>query len=182
MTNQGTADLTEAALERTLVIAKPDAGERRLIGELIKRFEGIGLRIIAIKVLTASDEILRKHYPETLAPIIGEKSRSAGTDVGGDPAAYGRMVLEWNRVYMSRGPVVVMILEGPGAIQRVRDLLGHTDPSKATPGTIRGDLGIDSIAKANAEHRGTENLVHASGSLEESQHEISLWFPEEVTG
>lgn len=165
-------------MERTVVIMKPDAVERRLVGEIIRRFEASGMRILAAKMVVPDNELLQRHYPDTLAPIIGGKSRTAGTDVGPDPAAYGRMVLDWNRRYMSRGPVIALILEGDNSVQVARDLLGATDPPKASPGTIRADLGLDNIFKANQEQRGTENLVHASGSAEEARHEIALWFPE----
>jgi nucleoside-diphosphate kinase len=170
--------LKRMAHERSLVILKPDAFERRLIGKIIDRIEALDLRLLAADVVQPSDELLITHYPKSLAPTIGEKSRAAGTDVGDDATAYGELVLDWNRTYMSRGKVLAMVWEGRDAIRRIRSALGHTDPSVADPGSIRGDFGADSIAAANAERRGTENLVHASGSPEEAAHEISLWFPE----
>lgn len=164
-------------MERSLVIFKPDALERGLVGKLLSRFEAIGLRLVAADLRVPKESILAQHYPDSLAAVIGEKSRSAGTDVGDDPEAYGREVLSWNRKYMMRGPVLAVVLEGDGAIPRIRSGVGHTDPSKASPGTIRFDLGIDNINLANREKRGTENLIHASGSKEEADFEISLWFP-----
>ena len=172
-------------LERTLVIMKPDAVERGLVGEILSRFERVGLMIRAARIITPSKEELDQHYRvEVLAPIIGRKSREAGTDVGHDETAYGREVLGWNVEYMMSGPALALVLEGENAILRVRTLVGATDPMRATPGTIRADLGNDSIAKANRERRGTANLVHASDKdakspepYAEADHEIALWFP-----
>lgn len=165
-------------MDRSFIILKPDTMERRLAGTIVGRFEDAGLTIVAAKVVRPSDALLSQHYPDTLAPIIGEKSRTAGTDVGDDPAAYGRMVLSWNKAYMMRSPVLALVLEGEGVVPRVRKMIGNTNPPAADPGTIRFDYGTDSIEVANREKRGTENLVHASGSPEEAAQEIALWFPE----
>lgn len=171
--------------ENTLVILKPDAVERGLVGEITARLERVGLKIIAARLDTPSAEQFDRHYQvERLAPIIGQKSKDAGTDVGDDVVAYGRMVLGWNRDYMMSGPVFIMALQGENAIKRVRGLVGVTNPQNAAPGTIRGDYGQDSIAKANEEKRGTANLVHASDkadggdAYEEANFELKLWFPE----
>jgi nucleoside-diphosphate kinase len=174
-------------IERTLVILKPDAVSRGLCGEIIGRLERVGLKIVAARLDRPIAEQFDRHYQvEKLAPIIGEKSRAAGTDVGKDVAAYGRMVLSWNRDYMMEGPILIMVWEGENAIKRVRSLVGTTNPQNAAPGTIRGDFGIDSIAKANQERRGTANMVHASDKsdradgvavYEEADYEIALWFP-----
>ena len=129
-------------IERTLVILKPDAVERSLIGAILARFEKVGLTIKAARLDTPSAETYDRHYQvDRLAPIIGLKSKEAGTDVGDDPTAYGRMVLGWNRDYMMSGPVLIMILEGENAIKRVRGIVGVTNPQNAAPGTIRGDYG-----------------------------------------
>lgn len=164
-------------IERSLVVLKPDALERRLIGRIVSRLEDSGLQIVAADVRIPTDDLLATHYPDSLAPVIGQKSLTAGTDVGADPTAYGREVLRWNRKYMMRGPVLAMVVEGYFAIERIRVLVGSTDPPKAAPGTIRFDLGSDCINRANREERGTENLVHASGSADEARIEIDLWFP-----
>lgn len=171
--------------ENTLVILKPDAVMRGLAGEIIARFERVGLKIVAARLDAPSAEQFDQHYQvERLAPIIGQKSKDAGTDVGDDVTAYGRMVLGWNRDYMMSGPVLIMALQGENAIKRVRGLVGVTNPQNAAPGTIRGDYGQDSIAKANEEKRGTANLVHASDKAdsgdvyEEANFELKLWFPD----
>jgi nucleoside-diphosphate kinase len=171
--------------ERTLVILKPDAVKRGLVGAIIERFERAGLSIAAARMDRPTTEMFDKHYQvEKLAPIIGQKSKDAGTDVGPDITAYGRMVLGWNRDYMMEGPILILVLEGENAIKRIRALVGTTNPQNASPGSIRGDFGVDSIAKANRERRGTANLVHASDKsdqlnanpFEEANYEISLWF------
>lgn len=172
------------ALERTLVILKPDALRRGLAGVILERFERVGLRIVSMRLARPPAETFEQHYRvEQLAPVIGRKSREAGTDVGDDEVAYGRMVVGWTVTYMTGGPVLLLVLEGEGAIRLVRTLVGATDPMRAAPGTIRGDLGCDSIAAANRERRGTENLVHASDKdasaddpYAEANHEIGLWF------
>lgn len=165
-------------IQKSLVVLKPDALERKLIGKIITRFENVGFQIIASKVLVPSEELLIAHYPDNLAIIIGEKSKSAGTDIGDNPTEYGRTVLGWNRNYMMRGNVLALIISGDNAIPRIRGIVGSTNPPFATPGTIRFDFGVDSIEVANEQKRGTENLVHASGSPEEAEFEINLWFPE----
>lgn len=172
-------------IETTLVILKPDAIQRGLAGQIISRFEKVGLTIIAARLDEPSAEQFDRHYQvEKLAPIIGQKSKDAGTDVGEDVVAYGRMVLGWNRDYMMSGPVLIMALSGENAIKRVRAIVGATNPQNALPGTIRGDFGVDSIPKANAEKRGTANLVHASDKADhgnvyaEANYELGLWFPE----
>lgn len=164
-------------IEQSLVILKPDALERGLAGEILSRFENTGLRLVAMRQVTASQDILASHYPDTLADAIGEKGLRAGLQLPNGPHAYGVQVLENNREYMSRGPVIVAVLEGEDAVTAIRKMVGYTDPKEASKGTIRGDLGVDSIAIATAEGRATENLVHASGSPAEAADEIALWFP-----
>lgn len=166
-------------LQRTLVLLKPDAVQRNLIGEVIKRYEDAGLKVVELKMMQKAPlEIIDKHYPrdEEYLRLIGEKSVKAGENVE-DPVEMGRMVVSWLRDFITSGPVVAMVLEGEDAVVRVRKITGFTDPATAEKGTIRGDLGTDSILKANAEKRPVWNLLHASGNLEEAEKEIGLWFP-----
>ncbi len=164
-------------MERTLVVIKPDGVKRNLIGEIIKRYEDKGLKVVALKMLQVDEELVKKHYPDSMIPVLGEKSAKAGTKVD-NIEEQGRKVLSWLRNFITSGPVVAMILEGENAVKKVREITGYTDPSEAEKGTVRGDLGIDSIKKANEEQRPVYNLVHASGSLEEAEREIKIWFPE----
>ena len=164
-------------VQKTLVLIKPDGVQRNLIGEIISRFEKGGLKVVEMKMLTATREILAKHYPadEEYLRIIGEKSQAAG-DAVDDVLEQGRKVVDALREFISSGPIVAMILAGEDAITNVRKITGYTDPAKADPGTVRGDLGEDSILKANGEGRPVYNLVHASGTPEEAEKEINLWF------
>ena len=136
---------------------KPDGVERGLIGEIIKRFETHKLRIVAMKMLRPERGLVEKHY-----------EMHKGKD-------FYELLVD----YISNKPVVAMVLEGNDAVTKIREIVGATDPAEARKGTIRGDLGIDSMEKATKEGRAINNLVHASGSKEEAEFEIGLWFKAE---
>lgn len=180
-------------MEQSLVILKPDTTERKLIGEVISRFEKAGLKIVATKIATPTDEQINKHYQIDNADYctsIGCKSNNMdvisysdainqhGQQKADELKNMGETVLGWNRNYMKRQPLFVMILEGHKAISRIRSIIGSTNPPNAAPGTIRFEFGMDSIEQANNEKRGAENMVHASGAPDEAANEISIWFPE----
>ena len=164
-------------MEKTLVVIKPDGVQRNLVGEIIKKYESAGLKIIALKMLNVSKGLISKHYPEEEEYLIslGKKSEKAGTPIK-DYRAQGLMIVRGLRIYLTSGPVVAMVLEGENAIQKVRQVTGYTDPASADKGTIRGDFGQDNIQKANSEMRPVKNLIHASGNPEEAKKEIDLWF------
>lgn len=177
-------------MERTLVVLKPDAVARGLSGEIISRFEKVGLKIVAMRLVTASDELVEKHYPadrEELWVGIGNKTlenyktlemdpkKSLGTD---DAKEIGKMVRVWLMDYLKEGPVLAFVLEGPHAVDLVRKICGHTLPLLSAPGTIRGDYSFDSSYLANSNSRPIKNLMHASGNVEEANYEIPLWFTE----
>lgn len=167
--------------QQTLIIIKPDGVERNLIGKIISYYEEAGLSVVKLKMMQADRELIMKHYEENedYMRAIGQKSKDAGNKVD-DIMEYGRMIVQSLRDYMTSGPVVPMVLEGEGeVIALARKVTGFTDPTQADKGTIRGDLGNDSIAKANGEGRPTKNLIHASGNPEEAAKEIALWFGEE---
>jgi nucleoside-diphosphate kinase len=165
------------AVEKTLVLIKPDGVKRNLTGEIIKRFEDAGLKLVALKMLAADEQLISKHYPMDREYLVslGKKSEKAGDRIA-DYEAQGRMIVEGLRKYLTSGPVIAMVLKGDDAINRVRKITGYTDPVKAEPGTIRGDFGEDSIIEANREKRACRNLIHASGNPEEAEKEIRLWF------
>jgi nucleoside-diphosphate kinase len=166
--------------QETLIILKPDALERNLTGNIIHRYEEAGLRIIDINYVKHVDEdLVTKHYPQSMAMSIGLKAMKS-LEVVTNPEAHGKKVLRQLHEYITRGPVLAIKMGGEQAIQRARTITGFTDPSTAGKGTIRGDYGIDSIAKSEVENRACENLVHASGNPEEANHELSLWFPENL--
>lgn len=133
-------------MERTLILVKPDAFERRLTGEVISRFEAKGLSLVALKLLTADEETANAHYAEhSEKPFFGELVS-----------------------FITGGPLVAAVLEGPNAISAARQLIGSTDPVEAATGSIRGDFGLEV----------TFNLVHGSDSPESAAREIGIWFPE----
>jgi nucleoside-diphosphate kinase len=166
-------------LQKTLVLIKPDGVSRNLIGKIISYYEDGGLVVKELKMLIPTTDLVSKHYPEDedYMRSLGEKSAKAG-DVIPDLVEQGRMIVLGLRDYLTSGSVVAMILEGEEAVPTVRKITGYTDPKSADKGTIRGDLGEDSILEANAEKRPVKNLIHASGNPEEAEHEISLWFGE----
>src|SRR3989344_1582873 len=178
-------------MEQTLVVVKPDGVARGLIGEILARFERVGLKIVASKMLTVSKEVAEKHYPgdrEEWLLGIGHKTLDnykqmevdakelLGTN---DPKKIGEMVRVWLLDYITSGPVYAVVLQGHHAVELVRKICGHTLPLNAMPGTIRGDFSFDSSYLANTATRSIKNLVHASGSLDEAKYEIPLWFSQD---
>jgi len=164
--------------EETFVLLKPDALERRLIGRIIQRYEDEGLDILNVRYhRRVSKDLMRRHYPDSMALAIGRKAQTAIEGIT-NPVAYGLEVLEWLHLYVMRGPVIAFKVGGEDAIKTVRRVTGFTDPSTADKGTLRGDFGMDSLRKSTEEGRACENLVHASGNQEEAEAELALWFPE----
>ena len=145
-------------IEQTLVLIKPDGVERGLTGEIIKRFEQRGLKIVALKLTKVDKDFSQKHYTEDITKRRGEKVRT--------------MLLD----YITSGPVVAMIVEGVDAIENVRKLCGTTESKSATPGTIRGDYTHVSFNHADANDIPVRNLVHASGDADDAKNELALWF------
>lgn len=177
--------------ETTFLMVKPDGVLRGLTGEIIKRIERTGLKIVALKLFKPPVEQIDNHYPKDEAWItrLGQKSLTtyekfgldAKKELGSDQAEeIGPMVRKWLLDYMTMGPVVVMAIRGVHAVDMVRKLSGPTMPIDADMGTIRGDFSIDSAALANTEKRGVFNLVHASETQDEAQHEIAHWFGEQA--
>ncbi len=170
--------------ERTLVVIKPDGIQRSLIGEIISRFERIGLKLVGAKLVHVNKEFIEKHY--TLDPLwkknVGEKSIQAYVSKGGvhpagnDPLVVADVVLGKLTKYMTSGPVFALVLEGAHAVAVVRKLIGTTEPLSSDVGTIRGDFMLDSYVMSDIDVRSVRNLVHASGSVSEANLEIALWF------
>jgi len=178
--------------ERTLVLIKPDGVLRGLTGQILQRFEQVGLKIVGLKILQATREQLNQHFPQSEEWIegMGEKTLKAYREYGinpieilgtDDPKEIGAKIKEWNYLYLSLGPVVAVVLEGIHAIDSVRKLVGDTLPYRALPGTIRGDFSINAPDLSNIVGSSCKNLVHASGNKEEAEQEIRCWFrPEEL--
>jgi nucleoside-diphosphate kinase len=172
--------------EKTLVIIKPDGVQRSLIGEVIKRYEQCGLKLVALKMVAPSREIALKHYsidPEW-ASKTGNKTfesyKAKGLPTpGNDPIEFAENIRKTLVNYLSSGPVVVMIWQGMNAIGVVRKITGGTEPLTSVPGTIRGDFTIDSYTASDADKRSVRNIIHSSGSIEEAKNEIDVWFKEE---
>ncbi len=164
-------------VQKTLIIIKPDGVQKGYTHKIIKRYEAVGLKVVKRKDMVASLEVVEKHYPmePDYLKSIGEKTIAAGQAVK-SAEDQGRKVVTWLRKFITSGPVVVLLLEGEDAVKLARKTTGFTDPATAQKGTIRGDLGTDNILDANREQRPVYNLIHASGSEEEAQKEIQLWF------
>ena len=173
--------------ERTFVMVKPDGVMRGLVGEILKRFEQRGLKIIALKMTEASHEKVNDFYPKDKEWIarLGEKGLKTFEEYGIDPEVQmgtkdafetGQKVRTALVEFMTMGPVVPMVLEGIHAISVVRKLVGATLPVFADPGTIRGDYSHDAPTAANMESRSIFNIIHASENKEEATHEIQHWF------
>lgn len=169
--------------ERTLVIIKPDGVQRSLIGEIIGRFERAGLKLVAAKFMVPEADHVRAHYsidPEWKRKV-GEKAIAAYEKKGitpptTDPIAAGDKVIDALAKYIVSGPVVAMVWQGAHVVEVVRKLVGSTEPRTSDVGTIRGDFVVDSYQMADTDSRAVRNLIHASGSVEESAAEINHWF------
>lgn len=175
-------------MEKTLVIFKPDSVARGLVGQIISRFERVGLKIVGTKMMMVDRTLADKHYPASRTEFIdgmGGKTLENYKDLGIDPEKefgsadaheIGLKIREWLVDMITAGPVIVMVLEGPHAVELVRKMVGHTLPLMSAPGTIRGDYSYDSSYLANTGRRPIKNLLHASGNTEEASFEVDLWF------
>lgn len=172
--------------ERTLVIIKPDGIQRALIGDVIHRYERIGLKLVGIKMMVPTKELIEKHY--TLDPEwrvkTGLKTIKGYEDKGlippeTDPLKITARILKNLINYMTKGPVIVMVWQGAHAVEIVRKITGGTEPLTSQVGTIRGDYVLDSYRMSDNDGRSVRNIVHASGSVKEAQDEINHWFKKE---
>jgi len=141
-------------IQQTLVLIKPDGVQRGLIGEIIKRFEQRGLKIVGLKMVEIDQDFSKKHYANHV-----NKNFYKGLEE-----------------FITSGPVVAMVIEGVSAVVVVRKIVGNTEPKSAEVGTIRGDFAHASIEHANAKNEASKNLIHSSGNEEEAQQEVALWF------
>ncbi|MGB7958137.1 MAG: nucleoside-diphosphate kinase [Minisyncoccia bacterium] len=179
--------MTHPKEEQTFVMVKPDGVRKGLTGEIIKRFEQRDLKIVALEMFMPTEKQMDEHYPKDEAWIrrLGQKSLTTYEKYGVDPVSklgtndefeIGKMVRKWLLDYMISAPLVKMVVQGIHAVDVVRKIAGPTLPYKAEVGTIRGDFSIDSPLLANSEKRAVANLLHASETPEEAQHEIEHWF------
>lgn len=145
-------------IERTLVLLKSDAVQRCLSGRIISRFEDAGLKIVAIKMVTANEKQALEHYTEDITKRRGQKVRDQLVN------------------FITKAPIIALVIEGVNAIDNVRKLVGSTEPKASLPGTIRGDFAHVSYGYADAKNLVVKNLIHASTSKEEAKVEIDVWF------
>ena len=173
--------------EKTLVVIKPDGVQRSLIGEVIKRYEQAGLKLTGLKMFVPNADFVEKHYllDPSWKQNTGQKTIDAYKEkgmehpAGDDPIKAADAILAGLKKYLSAGPVVAMVWEGINAVGIVRKITGGTEPLTSDVGTIRGDYTIDSYKLADVDGRSVRNIVHASGSVDEANNEIDLWFTKE---
>ncbi|MBL7156339.1 MAG: nucleoside-diphosphate kinase [Candidatus Pacebacteria bacterium] len=173
--------------QKTLVLIKPDGVQRSLIGEIISRFEKVGLKIIGLKIFVPTKEQIEQQYGPSKQEVeaMGKRSIEAQVKLGKKiellPYEYGMKIFNWIEKYISSGPVVGIVLQGNYAVELVKKLVGITEPLNSDVGTIRGDYTLDSYELANNDGRAVRNAIHRSASLEEAEKEIAIWFkPEEI--
>lgn len=150
------------AIEKTLVIMKPDTVQRSIVGEILTRFEKVGLKIIGMKMTQPTADFIEKHYHDVLE-------------------RHGEKILNGLKSYMGSGPVIVFVLEGESAIKLVRKMIGSTEPHSSAPGTIRGDYAHMTYGRADSEDndiKSVYNIIHASANESDAKLEINLWFSE----
>lgn len=159
------ANNPDGLVQRTLIIFKPDAVQRGIVGEILQRFERVGLKIVATKMVNPDKDHYYHHY-ESISKMVSRRGQKAFD-----------LVVN----FMTSGPVIAMVLEGVEAIPVVRKIVGSTEPMAADMGTIRGDFAHVSFGYADARDEGVANLIHASGNASEAEQEVSYWFkPEEI--
>jgi nucleoside-diphosphate kinase len=173
--------------EKTLILIKPDVLRRAILGKVIQKFEEAGLKIIAVKTVNFSTTQAKKFYPglKSWKIGIGEKvverfqkygsntQKELGTT---DPLKLGEKIYDWSIKYLTTDKTIAFIVEGPHAIDRVKQIIGPTEPMEAPRGTIRGDYCTDSIVNANLNRRVINNLVHRSTNKKDAKREIKLLF------
>lgn len=147
-------------VQETLVVFKPDAVQRGIVGDILTRFERVGLKIVATKMIQPDRDHYYKHYE----------------DIGKMVTRRGKDKFDITLEMMATGPVIAMVLRGVESVELVRKLVGGTEPKTAAPGTIRGDFSHMSFGYADTKNKGIPNLIHASGDPDEAKEEIMHWF------
>ena len=174
--------MSELRKERTLVILKPDAIQRSLVGEIIGRIEKTGLKFVAFKFLIPKKDQCLKHYHKDNAWFlekgtrIVEDRKKQGLSIDREPIEYGKEIVAGLVKFLTSGPVLGMVIEGNEAVGIVKKIVGGTEPLTSDVGTIRGDHTIDSYELSSVDNRAVRNLIHCSDAPEEAKREIDLWF------
>ena len=151
------------SVERTLVLFKPDTVQRGLVGEILTRFERVGLKIVGTKMIFPDKDHYYHHY-ENIGQMVTRR---------------GQQAFDVTLEMMTQGPVIAMVFEGVEAVGLIRKLVGGTEPKSALPGTIRGDFSHMSFEYADGQKKGIPNLIHASGDPKEAEQEIGHWFSDD---
>lgn len=171
-------------MERSLVILKPDAVQRGLVGEILSRFEKKGLKITAMKMLVGTEDQYFNHYNKTdewflkKGTALVENRKASGMPVEKEAIEYGKDIIRSLAKFMTAGPTIAFVLEGHKATAHVSKIVGTTEPLTADIGTIRGDFSMDSYEIANMDDRGVRNAIHCSEDSGEAEREIKIWFNE----
>jgi nucleoside-diphosphate kinase len=177
-------------VQRSLVLLKPDAVQRGIVGEILHRFERAGLKVIGAKLFVADAKKVADHYKkdDKWAEKVGnhrlddakkhnlDLKEIYGTD---NLVEIGHMVNKANVDYLTMGPVFGFVFEGVNAIEKIRKLVGHTFTLEAEPGTIRGDYGLETPLTSMLRKRTVFNMIHASGNEEEAEVEVKMWFSDD---
>lgn len=173
-------------IQQSLVLVKPDGVARGHIGDIITRFEKVGLKITALKMILPKSDEADRHYvltEEWMQAVYDKASKKYEAEGRAFPfpdyKSYGQSIKDGLVEFLASGPIVAMVVEGEGAVPMIRKIVGATEPASAAPGTIRGDYSPDTYALANEQNRPLRNLVHASGTPDEAQNEIKVWFTEQ---
>ncbi len=173
-------------VERTLLLIKPDAVQRGLIGKVIMRFEDAGLKIVGMKMVWADDKKALEHYPldETWAKGVFDKTSKVYKENNKkmeykDHIEMGKSIQSWLVQFLKESPIIAFVIEGPHAVELGRKITGATEPRQAAPGTIRGDFAtVESYMLADKNKRVLRNLIHASDTAQNAEREIAVWFKE----
>ncbi len=175
--------------ERTLVLLKPDAIQRSLIGDIMSRLEKTGLKLIAVKMIRATEAQLVEHYAKDDTWFLQKGQQRVAAllakglepEKGRDPIEYGKDIIRGNVKFLTASPLVGMVWEGNKAVGIIKKLVGGTEPLTSDVGTIRGDLTLDSYDVSDTEGRAIRNLIHCSDKVQDAEREIKVWFsPEEI--
>lgn len=173
--------------ERTLVILKPDAIQRSLVGEILRRIENTGLKFVAFKFLVPGEEALVKHYNKDEKWFLEKGTRilndrtAHGLPIEKEAVEYGKDIIGAIVKFMTAGPVLAFVVQGNESVAVVKKIVGATEPKSSDVGTIRGDYTVDSYDHSSVQNRAVRNLVHCSESPEEAERELAVWFkPEEI--
>ena len=178
---------THPKKEQTLVILKPDAIQRSLMGTIVSRIENTGLKFVAMKMLLPTADQCWKHYNKDdewfmkKGTRIVDDRKAQNLPIEKEAMEYGKDIIKSNVDFFTSGPVLAFVVEGNQSVAIVKKLVGGTEPTTSDVGTIRGDLTVDSYALSSIDNRAVRNLVHCSDSPEEALREIPIWFgPEDI--